>query len=60
MPRGPVYTKYGGQIILICEVTRKRKRPITPGKDLEIPCPYTLKGKPALMKRLIVVLVAKK
>jgi len=52
------FLKHGGQII--CEVTGRRKRSLTPGKGLEVPCQYTFKGKPALIKRLLKVLVVKK
>ena len=52
------FLKHGGQII--CEVTGRRKRSSTPGKGLEVPCLYTFKDKPALIKRLIKVLVVKK
>ena len=42
-----------------CEVTGRIKRSTTPGKGLKVLCLYTFKGKTALIKRLIKVLVVK-
>jgi len=36
-----VFLKHGG--LIICEVTGRRKRSVTPGKGLEVPCQYTFK-----------------
>lgn len=40
-----------------CEITGRRKRSAVPGKGLEVPCLYTFTGKPAVIKRLIKLLV---
>ena len=37
---------------ITCKITAKRRISTVPGKGLEVPCRYTFKGKPALIKRL--------
>ena len=38
---------------ITCCVTGKRRPSIIPGKGLEVPCTYTFKGQPRMIKKLI-------
>ena len=49
---------HGGEIA--CEVTGRRRRSVTPGKGLEVPCIYTFLGKPKMIKKLVKLLHTKK
>jgi len=49
------FLKHGG--LVVCEITGRRKRSVTPGKGLAVPCQYTFKG---ILERPLKVLVVQK
>jgi len=49
------FLKHGS--LVVCEITGRRKRSVTPGKGLAVPCQYTFKG---ILERLLKLLVVQK
>ena len=45
------FLEHGGEIQ--CEIIGRRRRSDVLGKGLEVPCTYTFKGKPKMIKRLV-------
>ena len=42
---------------ITCCVTAQRRKSPVPGKGLEVPCTYTFKGRPKMIKKLIKILI---
>ena len=51
------FINHGG--IITCEVTGSRRLSELPDKGLVVPCVYTFIGKPAMIKRLLKLIIDK-